>query len=579
MTLGLYMGSLHMNKKKIPKAVLVLAMITHFQGCNTFINENATLNTDSSLSPQSPQIKSSCSQTEGQWTKFLQRPGSFTYYVSKSSGNDAYDGLFPDHSKGANHGPKATIAAGISLLRDGTSDWLLLKRGDQWQESLGNWERSGPSSDSPMLVSSFGSSKARPLLQTGTSNGIDFCCSSNGPKNLAIVGLDFFPHTYSGEPDGPTGMLVLGSSDHLLIEDCRFRNYATNITLQNYPGPERHTNFKLRRSIIQDAYSTVGNSQGIYAYGVDGLLIEENIFYHNGWSQAGKGADIYRHNGYIDNGNTDVKYCGNISTDASSHGVQMRSGGSVVNNLFVRNPIAIIIGGGNSPDPGGVLVDMRDNVILDGNDIDSDNARGWAVEFANISSGVVKNTIIANNPLGHQGNGIVINGDHQGDPGTIDNGVHNFHILKNILYNWSGSSGIQGTSTQVSNIFLTQNDFSNDSSLDYIFTNDNHSTLLVTSSSLNRFHSIADLDHWFLDESNPLSLSSWKINIADTSSTSFLPNYSDPNRTVITYNASIGGQATYSDFILNLLEQSKATWDPRYTAGAINNYIRAGFDR
>ena len=59
---------------------------------------------------------------------------------------------------------------------------------------------------------------------------------------------------------------------------------------------------------------SAAHPQGLYAYAVDGLLIEENVFDHNGWNEAvpGAGADIYSHNLYIDNDNTGVVVRGNI---------------------------------------------------------------------------------------------------------------------------------------------------------------------------------------------------------------------------------------------------------------------------
>ena len=46
-------------------------------------------------------------------------------------GDDANDGLSPEN-------PLKTIEKGFGLLRDGHSDWLLLKRGDVWYESIGS---------------------------------------------------------------------------------------------------------------------------------------------------------------------------------------------------------------------------------------------------------------------------------------------------------------------------------------------------------------------------------------------------------------------------------------------------------
>src|SRR6266478_762988 len=97
------------------------------------------------------------------WTVFTPSSGTRTIYISNSSGNDSNSGL-------SQSTPVKTIAKGVSLLRDGYPDWLLLKKGDAWtNEVLGNpIAVSGRSAAEPMLISSYGSG-ARPLLKTDAS--------------------------------------------------------------------------------------------------------------------------------------------------------------------------------------------------------------------------------------------------------------------------------------------------------------------------------------------------------------------------------------------------------------------------
>jgi hypothetical protein len=56
--------------------------------------------------------------------------------------------------------------------------------------------------------------------------------------------------------------------------------------------------------------------------------------------------------------------------------------------------------------------------------------------------------------------------------------------------------------------------------------------------------------------------------------------FSDPNRTIGGYYASIGGRAgaTTDDFLgAAIVRWNRENWDPRYLASAVNSYIRAGF--
>ena len=53
----------------------------------------------------------------------------------------------------------------------------------------------------------------------------------------------------------------------------------------------------------------------------------------------------------------------------------------------------------------------------------------------------------------------------------------------------------------------------------------------------------------------------------------------DPERSVASYNKSLGGEATFDAFANEVRKQSKTNWRKEYTAQAINAYIRAGFER
>src|SRR5690606_14606294 len=136
-------------------------------------------------------------------------------------------------------------------------------------------------------------------------------------------------------------------------------------------SPEMGQNIQLRRSVIADAFSKrattdtgwlipggdgekhygyAGGShaQGLYASDIDGLLIEENVFDHNGWKEGVAGAErtIYNHNLYIQSDNSpDVTVRGNIIANAAAHGAQLRPGGIMEDNLFIGNGTGAYIDG------------------------------------------------------------------------------------------------------------------------------------------------------------------------------------------------------------------------------------------
>jgi hypothetical protein len=67
--------------------------------------------------------------------------------------------------------------------------------------------------------------------------------------------------------------------------------------------------------VITDAFTvTEAHAQGIYVDGVDGLLIEQCLFDHNGWNPAVPGAvaTIYRHNVYLQGNTSNMIVRGNI---------------------------------------------------------------------------------------------------------------------------------------------------------------------------------------------------------------------------------------------------------------------------
>src|SRR5215471_13342151 len=94
-------------------------------------------------------LNASCpalSQDTNGFTVFPDFPTTQTYYVS-TSGSDSGNNCQTQNS------PCQTIATGMSKLRNGFPDKLLLKKGDTWtDEQFGQVAVSGPSSCQPILI-------------------------------------------------------------------------------------------------------------------------------------------------------------------------------------------------------------------------------------------------------------------------------------------------------------------------------------------------------------------------------------------------------------------------------------------
>jgi hypothetical protein len=268
---------------------------------------------------------------------------------------------------------------------------------------------------------------------------------------------------------------------------------------------------------------------------------------------------------------------GNIIANASSHGMQLRPGGTVVNNLFVRNSIALSVGGGNNPEPGGVTATVRGNVILDGKDIDAAQPRGWGMWFANIASGHVVSNVIANNSLGTQPSVMTLDGQQTGDTSSSI-GVHELVIERNILFNWGGSLLVKGSSAQITGVELVGNDLQNTSWPTSLIEHPVASSTAGIHSSGNHFFcQLVPVPAWTEIGFVPHTLAYWFSQVGDPTSTVEQVAYVDPLRSPASYNALIGGGASLGEFLASARQQSAMHWRPELLAVCVDRYIRSGF--
>jgi hypothetical protein len=505
------------------------------------------------------------------WTRFVESRDTRKVYVSESLGRDTNDGLTPST-------PKRTIAAGKALMRQGFPDWLLLRRGDTWYEAIGQWTLSGRSTAEPILISSYGEAPERPALRTGSSSAIWAVANTGGtPPSLdhvAIVGLDFQAHTYTGVGDA-AGVGWLVASRDLLVEDCRIDGYQINVSIPGHGG--RKSQIKIRRNVITGAYATSGTvGHGIYMANCDDVLIEENVIDHNGWNPAVSGAipTVFRHGIYIQGGSgtcTGVVVRRNIISNSASHGLQLRPGGSCEDNLFLRNSIALLLGGGNEPNPGGVVVDCINNVILDGKDIDANNRRGWGIQIENVNSGSVRGNIVAN----RVGGGSPMPMEFDGEAGS---GIFDLAFESNVVYDWGGTLRLIGNDTQIARVRFFRNTFDNTRTTDQLLYHNSSLSVARCSAGGNRFFSAQpNLATWLRIGTQSMSVASWAALMNDTTSYAGPDLYVDPSRTIASYDRQIGGAGSLDTFLFEARRQSKASWRAELTASAVNSYIREGF--
>jgi hypothetical protein len=522
------------------------------------------------------------------WTVFEPSSDTQIIYVSSSQGSDSNNGLSPQNSV-------QTLAAGKALLRDGHPDWMLLKRGDTWTETFGSWNLSGRSTSEPMVISTFGSSTDRPLLKIGSNTGFTAVVNVN---HLALIGIHFYAHTR--DPNSPeyvdrsggSGVRWLAEGQNFLLEDCKFEFTPVVIDCYVYP-PDQHPNprfsdFKMRRSVIAFNYSSGGHAQGIFSSKVDDLLLEENVFDHNGWNVPAD-RTTFNHNAYITTYNTGLTAKGNIFARGSATGLQARCGGVVNDNLLVQNAGGINYGwyGGDAlPTSGGVTGTVRRNVVLDAREIsDSGNDAVVAgITLGNIKQAAVEYNLIARKQPTITETAFNLNGSNRCiNKDGIDYcwvGINNLTLRNNIAYDFGRP--IRIVNSVFSNPIISGNNLQSHEERHLVVDIRDQIDKSQFTLQGNTYYRATGSPNWFRISSGPdtgdYSFNSWITLWGETGASNSPKQFPDPNRSLGSYSGSLGIAATLEAFLTQVRKQSKYNWREEYTAAAVNQYIRAGFD-
>jgi hypothetical protein len=518
------------------------------------------------------------------WSVVSPAGDSKVIYVSSSQGNDNNSGLSPSS-------PIQSISKGKSLLRDNSADQLLLKRGDVWNEAIGGWNFSGRSESEPMLIGNYGSGEL-PELKTGSKNGLT--TGGNDVNHLFIQGIhinassrDAGSSDFKGQAGGDYGIQILSKTDGLTIEGCEIENFRMNVSVQKFYGPI--TDVVLRRNSIHHSWSTpsTGHSSGLYAEGINGISLLENVFDHNGWNEQapGSAATVFNHGTYMRADNLNVQVIGNIFSNASAHGLQARAGGDIKNNLFINNPVHLSWGlvNGSPIKPGGINGEVSGNVFLGSRDING-SARGWGIEIANVRKGAggnVHDNIFTQTSQAN-GTAIILSYGHQLDNASQATGLNDLTIANNIVYKWySGLSFASGMSGGTSGMqsYTGLDIHSND------FVQMNGNQFVDHNSSFSGSHEKWSGNNYYDDNgatfdlgNNSMSLAQWKSSV-ESNAQSSNPNFKDAGRNAGTYMASIGGSNTASAFMNAARTLAHGAYKAAYSAAAVIAHIRAGFNQ
>jgi len=514
--------------------------------------------------------------------------GARSVYVS-ASGADTNDGLTPEHAK-------RTFKAGYALIRDGAGDRLLLRRGDVFELHDFLWERSGASPSAPAVIGAYGDGP-RPVLRSGSENALHLTAGYQAPHSLAhvaVMDLDIIaerrnPSDPTFDPKGNTRPLgiVIGASDvqanveaeDVVIEGCRIQWFSTGITSQGDLLAHPNVDIRIRRNVISNIYcSDAGNCTNvIYVEGTKGLLIEENLIDSQMQGQVPSAVAVdMNHAIYAQSDTSGIVVRGNIFARVPDAGM-LRSGGEYSGNLVVRAGIGATVGfifGGATPVARGVSATITGNAFVDSSDTSPRLPRGTALILGNIKSGTVRdNVMMHDSRIGAKtGVAISLHGERTQVNGETNIGVHDLTVENNSIYDWPG--WMDATDGSYENVTIRKNSFH--------MSSHKHFPLLSLA-NLSGFTFRAN--NWYSPGSapfqlagKPLGFDQWsrQAGVIGGGDTQLERTFSDPERSLASYDRSSGGSGTLEDFLKKAREQARDRWLPQYTAAPIIQYLRDG---
>lgn len=498
------------------------------------------------------------------WSQFPLHASAKQVYLADvaSGGDDGNSGLTPEL-------PKATPSAAYALLTHQSGDQLLVKKGSDFGLGFGQWKKSGLSADYPMLIGTYGSG-ARPIFQTGNAYFLFTSGGGGSPSTidfLAITDIEATAQSYTGNGSGDVhGVSFAIASAAITIEGCRFTNFTNGI---NFTGAHAgHASFRIRRNDCSLNFATTGAvGHGIYLGNAQDLwIVEENICDSNSISPN---ETEMRHGIYMPEGSNGTYGIlrGNTSSRNAATGFNLRVGGTTENNLSLQNAVSFYQAGISSPGVAAYPCYFRWNVALDGANIEG-SGRGHAFTFEDWLGGECKHNIFAHNSTGSAPAGFTL------QSGTFTN----VEVDDNILFNWEGGSAIQATAAQLAGTTWSRIQIDLVVRTDFAITWNSLVDAQAMLHSSNRYYRQGG-------SSTPIwaggsrTINDWRTLTSDPALSGAANSYPDPNRTIATYMQNVVGVpgGTLADFVAGARANRKGAWDARYTAEAVNYYIREGY--
>ncbi len=503
-----------------------------------------------------------------------------------------------------------TISAAVEHMREGYPDYVLLKRGNSWSLDADiSLLRKGRSADERQVFGAYGDlSLERPLVENA---GLFM----NRSGNIAVVGIHFRDNERNPESSeflgfndvtggSGIGATVYSDTGGILVEDCWFEWFSGNV-VQSWAFDDDGNMLDIpdiivRRNIFNNNYSTTSHSQGLYSNLIS-ILLEENIFDHNGWYKQGQSnaqaegmATMFNHNTYFSaTRNTIMRNniflrsssIQNKFTSNTSEGTNKIAAYNILvdNNFYAEGEIGISLGGNSDQDNGprweNIIV-VNNVLTAIGRTFPTNRTLGWGIDVNDWHNGLVNGNLLANwGEMDVYTNtyGFSITG-HTTDTLFSDN----------IVYNIVSGGGL-----------MTFSDGDVNGAMDRITVRNNEVVALAdTRGRLVDYSIIPETqdfgdnsyffdksdDQWFAVSGTRTTFADFTEVSEDTSSVTELREYVDPERSIGTFLSDMGYVSEIPDadhevieFIELLKQQRRGHWDEVLTAQGINGYFRDGF--
>lgn len=287
----------------------------------------------------------------------------------------------------------------------------------------------------------------------------------------------------------------------------------------------------------------------------------------------------FNHGLYIQWNNKRTTLLRNIISRSALTGAQLRSEGiRAQNNLLVHNPECLNMGfqrgdaGGKEPGDAparGLSQVVTDNICLYG--IDRSNGKhgfmygGRGIQVANLKSGLLERNIIAYSTA-KLGGGIAIFQDEI-------SGIKQLRVANNLIYRWNYGLSFWGKGKSENRIDLVANRV--DTNPKYVLVQHNHSGIHGRARYLG--------NKYFSENEKPFSVGGRSLFAGDFRLASNDPDFTrakswrPKNTTIEEYLERVGKERGLVNFYSQIRAQERGRWDPRFGAGRINAFLRAGF--